>query len=72
MKPKNDSQAKYKTCIYCGTEWNVSVRDKYDRYICPVCRNKAKRECTAYEQKTILKQNRDRRLAGGMQEEKQA
>ncbi len=42
MKFRKNPQAKYKTCIYCGTEWNVSVKDKYDRYICPVCRRKDK------------------------------
>lgn len=28
MKPKKNPDATYKTCIYCGTEWNVSKFDK--------------------------------------------
>lgn len=32
--------AAYKTCIYCGKKWNVSVKNIYDNYICPVCRTK--------------------------------
>lgn len=39
MSKKKDG-AVYKTCIYCGLKWNVSVKDKYDFYVCPVCRAK--------------------------------
>lgn len=35
MKHREDY--KYKVCIYCGLEWNVSIYDRYDFYICPVC-----------------------------------
>ncbi len=40
MKHRNG--CKYKICIRCGLEWNVSVKDKYKYYICPVCRLKNK------------------------------
>lgn len=35
---------KYKTCIYCKVEWNVSVKDKYEYYICPVRRSMEKQK----------------------------
>lgn len=44
MKQKKKPDAVYKTCIYCRTEWNVSVKDKYEYYICPVCRSIGKRK----------------------------
>ena len=44
MKPGKDPDAVYKTCIYCQTEWNVSVKDKYEYYICPKCRRDVCRE----------------------------
>lgn len=28
----------YKTCMYCGTEWNVSLQNKDKYYVCPKCR----------------------------------
>lgn len=31
---------KYKKCICCGLEWNVSSRDNKIPYICPNCENK--------------------------------
>jgi len=40
---KHRDGCKYKICIRCGLEWNVSVKDKYKYYICPVCRAKIKR-----------------------------
>lgn len=40
---ENKPQPKMKTCIYCGKKWNVSVKNIYDNYICPVCRNELNR-----------------------------
>ena len=42
MRRKNPD-AVYKICIYCGLEWNVSVKDKYTYYVCPKCRSKSKK-----------------------------
>ena len=41
MKQRKEG-AVYKTCIYCGLKWNVSVKDKMKYYVCPVCRSKSK------------------------------
>lgn len=38
MKPKRNPDAVYKVCMYCGTEWNVSVKDNEKYYVCPKCR----------------------------------
>lgn len=32
----------YRICSKCGKEWNVSVKNKDIKYICPVCRQKNK------------------------------
>ncbi len=32
----------YRTCTVCGEKWNVSIHNRQDRYICPVCRKKNK------------------------------
>lgn len=32
----------YRTCVWCGKEWNVSVQNKDKQYSCPVCRKRGK------------------------------
>ena len=44
MKSRKVPDAVYKICIYCKVEWNVSVKDKYEYYICPVCRSMEKQK----------------------------
>ena len=36
---------RYRTCCECGLAWNVSVKaENIKKYICPVCRNKERKE----------------------------
>lgn len=43
MKQK-DPEKNYKTCIWCRKEWNVSVQNTAEYYVCPVCRCKGRSE----------------------------
>lgn len=49
MKLKKNPDAVYKTCMYCGLEWNVSRFDKYEYYICPKCRREVCAACKQHK-----------------------
>jgi rubrerythrin len=55
-----ENEFKYKKCTVCHLVYNVSIKDKQEHYLCPICQAKANKGIVS---KALLK-NKNRVLKG--------